>query len=173
MGSILNTILMGITAVSVIPLVKSFLPTPEKPATHVVSIGFGGLNVSVDAPDHPGGKVPAIALYDVRGALVGKADTSDLSAPAGGFGDRNIESTITPEYIKLTATDDDPVCVSYIAMTSSAGDQRVWSAGNAKECDIPWYPSPDLHPQTEFRPPCFWMSARRVEYPHGRGSAGR
>ncbi|SPO07002.1 uncharacterized protein DNG_09696 [Cephalotrichum gorgonifer] len=97
MASALNIILMGIAVVSVIPLVKSFLPIPKEPATHVVRIGFGGLNVSIEALDGLGGRVPAVALYDVRGDPVGDADTGDLLAPAGGFGERKIISTVTPD----------------------------------------------------------------------------
>jgi len=70
-----------------------------------------------------------------------------------------IETRISPEYIRLSSTAAELLCLVYVSVTAASGDLRHWNGGFGKQCDKPWYPSSALLPGTDQRPPCVWLNA--------------
>ncbi|KAF2274490.1 uncharacterized protein EI97DRAFT_476990 [Westerdykella ornata] len=113
-----------------------------------------------------GGSRPDIVLYDTHGQEIRRSVGGEPFDPGsnptiemGNLIENTFDpakGTITPEYVKLIARNDDAVCVSYThtELVSLSGHP-----GYAKECarhmELPfWYPSPEIIPGTDFRPGC-------------------
>lgn len=148
---------LAFTAISMLP---SFLQAPDGPDTSVI-IGVGSNARGFDGLDTSGGIYPNMVLYNTHGDSIATSKGSiGLIDPASNIqGTFDGDTTQTPEYLKISASTSDAICVSYVAITSATGDKRTWHAGYVKQCAPElWYPSPEIIPGTDFRPGCVQLS---------------
>jgi hypothetical protein len=164
----MNSIIMGLTVALCIPAAKEFFADKD-PSGTTVQMGFAGANKTLIAqgktPYYANADVPRVTLYDDMGRTVGNsADNMEVKDPGMTY-TRRIKGNFTAEYIKITAYGPEPVCIDYVTVTSWSGDLRNWNAGTAEFCGVPTFENSRIHPGTDIRFPCVWLSAAPELYP--------
>jgi len=169
-ANVINFIAIAAGGLLAVPSIASLFATPPPENTIMVKIGVGDVNSSEPVPNGQtlSGFAPGVTLYDINGREIGSVFDKVNIVDGGALqikitGDGGEASSRVPVYIKLEASDEDPICVSWLTTTSSTSsnaDFRSWNAGTARACGIPWYPSvaPFGGVPTLFQPPCFWLS---------------
>jgi len=127
-----------------------------------------------------GGRVPDIRLFgdigDSMGFLAG-TDTEEQHVKNflnggphiddGSSLERKIDASGgIPGYIKLVATGEDDLCLSYFSTVNSEKDFWVWTGDYAAKCNVPWYHSSRRFPAVvdDYRPSCVYLSAKPEDY---------
>jgi hypothetical protein len=125
---------------------------PSQQTTVRVGAGIWGSVQDVEEAS-PGGDFPDIRLYDKRGAYIGTND-NEPDPDAGGFSDVTIGHVRgtwgrQAEYMAVSASDPDAVCISYITTTWPDGTSMGFLGDIGYMCGASWYPSDTLITNTD------------------------
>ncbi|KAF1949403.1 hypothetical protein CC80DRAFT_581401 [Byssothecium circinans] len=141
------------------PMFGSMIP-PKSGSETTVRIGVG---TSINKQDSTGGDTPGIRLFDVMGRDIGQASgSSKAKILDGGYKDITVKAAKGMEgrqaqYISVSQGGNDALCISYISMTWSDGQNKAWYGDVGKECGGVWYNSQTLMGDGDYRPRCVWI----------------
>ncbi|KAM7183338.1 hypothetical protein V8F33_013645 [Rhypophila sp. PSN 637] len=163
-GIIEGIALIGVVITTVPVLSDLFNPKPDKSTTTKVRLVAGD-------GDFTEGNIPHVALFDRSGSSIGFSDvgkngfkSSILSK--GQPHDLSITQEDTDsaangaEYLSMTASGNNAVCISIVTVTTPSGVQYSWMGDVAKQCGAPWsYGNvvASISTKGEVRPACIWL----------------
>ncbi|EAS27679.1 uncharacterized protein CIMG_10284 [Coccidioides immitis RS] len=162
--AVFTGIVLGVTGLSLVPLGDYFFPAPYK-ANTIVRVASGLSQPHKHDEASTGGDMPSIALFDGNGERIGfKSGSRHGKIPDGRYEDISItpidrKNNRPAEYISLSASSPDALCVAYIAVTHPSKEYWAFTGDNAAMCGVPWYHS-NLVMQVgdlAHKPKCFWI----------------
>ena len=160
----MNAIMLGVTGLFMVPLVREFFP-PDNAGQTTVRFGVGTAKPGEESKASTGGSRPRIVLFGTNGNRIG-IDDPKTESYIGESQHPDIPvfplqrgNTETAEYISITASGKDAVCISYIAITVPNGDYYSFIGNTPVKCGAVWYESRAIMAGTDVRPQCFWLSS--------------
>jgi hypothetical protein len=157
---------------ALVPLVGDLFGTPTKPQDPDLGFDINTVRVSVGVnntnagPHTLNGTLPDVTIYDVSGEIIDyiqgffaldNKKTLPFDRP-GQFSELTLKGRQGIEYVRISAGQGAPICISWIATASSSNDFQGWNGGFGARCGLPNYPSVSTIPGVDFRPPCVWLS---------------
>ena len=173
---------IGLTFLPMIPTMFGDKHPQAGPGFDINYVRIGvGLNSTDAGPNTLNGTVPGVTLYNSNGDTIDSIQgwkhvntniEDDLDKTLGfdrpgQFTEVKVKGRENVDYIRISAGPDHPICISWVALTASSSEWRGWNGGFGMRCGLPHYPSTATIPNTDYTPPCVWISGKDDHLPKG------
>lgn len=109
-------------------------------ATVRIAVGLSGTDGDDGPLEGPDGSVKSVRIYNNQGEFL-SSGPDDQGIDDGGYTDITLKQGITQQapYVQIRVGDDENICLAYVSVTFSDGQQRAWDGSWAPEFGLAWY----------------------------------